>query len=96
MIPASPYCERIRSRLDDHHDGDLSGFMKTLVSRHLLKCNECRREFDVLEQTIETIRTVQAPRVSARLLRNVVRDLTGPGGGSASSVCPPTGFRGPT
>ena len=82
MTPASPYCERIRNRLDDHHDGDLSGFMDALVSRHLSNCTDCRREFENLERTIETIRTVQAPRVPARLLRNVVRDLTGPGSGS--------------
>ncbi len=82
MTPASPYCERIRSRLDDHHDGELSAFMARLVRRHLSTCSDCRHEFDILERTIETIRTVQAPRVPARLLRKVVRDLSGPGGGS--------------
>ena len=89
MSPASPYCKRIRSRLDDHYDGELSGFMARLVRRHLSICDDCRHEFDVLERTIETIRTVQAPRVPARLLRKVVRDLSGPGGGKGHPTYAP-------
>ena len=86
MTPASPYCERIQSRLDDYHDGELSTFMGTLARRHLSTCADCKHEYSILERTIETIRAVQAPRVPARLLRSVVRDLTGPGGGSGQTA----------
>ena len=47
-----PYCERLRSRFDDYHDGLLSPFLTEVVRRHLQECASCREEYGLLERCI--------------------------------------------
>ena len=79
MIP--PYCERLRGRFDAYHDGELSPFLFEVVRRHLDACAGCLDEYRLFEGAIETLRRLDAPEVPPRLLRKVVENLSGPGGG---------------
>jgi anti-sigma factor RsiW len=77
-----PYCDRLRKRFDDYHDGELSPFLFKVVEKHLKTCAVCREEYRLLERSIEVIRRLQAPPVPPRALRKVVETLSGPGGGT--------------
>jgi len=79
MIP--PYCERLRDRFDDYHDGELSPFLFQILRRHLEACPGCREEYQLFERVLEAVRHADAPEVSPGLLRKVVENLSGPGGG---------------
>jgi len=80
-----PYCDRLRKRFDDYHDGELSKFLFQVVDRHLKSCAECRDEYRLLEGTMKALRLLQPPPVPPRALRKVLESLSGPGGGTPFS-----------
>lgn len=41
-------CAKIRPKLSAYLDNELNGEEKTLVSKHINQCAECRTEFDIL------------------------------------------------
>jgi anti-sigma factor RsiW len=77
-----PYCERLRKRFDDYHDGELSQLLFRMLQRHLKTCEACREEYSELERSIKAIRKLHAPDVPPRALRKVLESLSGPGGGT--------------
>jgi len=78
----APYCDRLRSRFDDFHDGLLSPFLHEVVQRHLKTCESCKEEYRLLEACIGVIRGIEAPAVPPRALRKIVENLSDPGGGA--------------
>ena len=82
MTQANPYCERLRLRFNEYHDGDLSYFLARVVRRHLESCGDCREDYGILDKAVECVRTKPAPDVSPQLLKQVIENLTQPPGGS--------------
>lgn len=76
-----PFCERICRSLHDFHDDELSLLMRRVVLKHLSACAACRREYVLLQLTVETIRQKGSPDVPPRLLKKIVRQFTDPGPG---------------
>ncbi len=84
MSPIKPYCEKMCAHLDAYHDDDLSPFLRSVVSKHLQSCASCRREYTVLQMTIEAVAQKRSPDVPPRLLKKVIRDLTRGGHGGST------------
>ena len=84
MIPSRPFCARLQSRFNDFRDGEVSPFFAAVLRHHLSECASCREDYHVMERVIESFRRVPAPDVPPRLLRKVVRNLSGPPGGTPS------------
>ncbi|HEU4338525.1 MAG TPA: zf-HC2 domain-containing protein [Planctomycetota bacterium] len=76
-----PFCEKISRSFHDYYDGELSLFMKRVVQKHLGACVPCRRDYVLLQMTIESIRQKVAPDVPPRLLKKIIRQFTDPGPG---------------
>jgi len=81
MKSAKPFCDKIRRTLNSYYDDDLSLFMRRVVQKHLSSCEGCRREYALLQMTVETIRRRGAPDVPPRLLKKIIRQFTDPGPG---------------
>jgi anti-sigma factor RsiW len=85
---ASPYCAKMQSQFDDYRDGELSPFLKGVVSKHLKSCAECKREFRLFERTLQLVRAKESPEVPARLLKKVIRELQNGGSGGTPAKAP--------
>jgi anti-sigma factor RsiW len=81
MSTEKPYCTKMRAHFDAYHDDETSPFLRNVLKKHLQTCTPCRREYALLQMTIETVAQKTAPDVPARLLKKVVRELTGGGRG---------------
>lgn len=82
MSKAKPFCEKISRSFHDYHDDELSLLMRRVVQKHLSACGGCRRDYVLLQLTIETVRQKNAPEVPPRLLKKIVRQFTDPQGGA--------------
>ena len=94
---ANPYCVKMQSQFDDYRDGELSSFLKGVVSKHLKSCVECKREYRIFERALQLVASKDAPEVPARLLKKVIRELQsgGTGGTPAKArVDPKLGLQG--
>ncbi len=58
-------CQRIEPRLDAYHDGELSGFARFRVGRHLQRCPACRGELERLGAIGDLVR--EAAGIAPRL-----------------------------
>jgi anti-sigma factor RsiW len=58
-------CQRVGARLDAYHDGELSGFARARVARHLRRCPACRADLEGLTAVGELVRETagNAPRL---------------------------------
>lgn len=83
MKGPKPFCEKIARSFSDYHDDELSLFMRRVVQKHLSACGDCRREYVLLQMTVESLRQKRAPDVPPRLLRKIIRQFTDPGPGGA-------------
>ena len=83
MKTSKPFCDKMAKSFHDYHDDELSLFMRRVVQKHLATCGPCRREYVLLQMTVETIRQKRAPDVPPRLLKRIVRQFTDPGQGGA-------------
>ncbi len=52
---AAPECAGVRGQLSDYLDGELAGPQRAAVEAHLGACEECRRLFDGLRLTVESL-----------------------------------------
>lgn len=86
MTAPNPYCLRLQSKMNEYHEGEMSAFLERVMRLHLSSCEVCRREYALLDKTIDAVRNNPAPDVPAWVLRRVVESLSGPGGGSPESA----------
>lgn len=81
MNKAKPFCDKIARSFHDYLDDELSLLMRRVVQKHLSSCLPCRRDYVLLQMTVETVRQKSAPDVPPRLLKKIVRQFTDPGQG---------------
>jgi len=49
-------CQRYQDRLEAFHDGELAGFLRWRMARHLTSCPHCRSEVEELGEIAELVR----------------------------------------
>jgi len=101
MAPSksNPFCEKMRAQFDDFRDGEISPLLKGVVSKHVKSCAACRKEFRILELSIELTKKKSAPDVPARLLKKVIKELQSGGNGGTparAKIDPKLGLQGTT
>lgn len=84
MKAPNPYCEKLRARFDEHHDGELSLLMSRMVKQHVADCEPCRSEYELLLSTVGYVQHRPSPDVPPRVLRKVVEEVSGPRGGATN------------
>ena len=54
-------CEETEAALSDHLDGQIGGLRAFRVTRHLMRCEQCRGVLRSLARTVELLRAVRSP-----------------------------------
>jgi anti-sigma factor RsiW len=49
-------CQKYEDRLEALHDGELAGFARWRVARHVAACTQCRTELDELQEVARLVR----------------------------------------
>ena len=68
-------CKEASLYMHEYLDGTLTGKLLTELKKHVLECQECRRQLDGLEQTEAFLRVVPAPAVPDRFTERIMQAL---------------------
>ena len=67
--------DTVRQMMSDALDGLLEGPDRTMFERHIGKCSECARQFEILRKSVGIVRSLPRPQAPAELSRRLARRL---------------------